>query len=205
MTRRVLVLGGSLAVPSHTGALLREAERVLVRVGAEVERWDVRERPLPPLDPAEHALPLRSRGEASRSLAAEAAKADALVVASPLYHNSCSGAVKNVLDHLAAAQVSGKPVALLGHGGRWPSSQALDHLRLVSRALGAVAIPMQVATADGDWVLDHDEYALASAEIQRRLETMLHTLLGLVEALDDAARETSRSRPHGARVEVRTQ
>ena len=159
---RVLLIGGSHAEPSHTSALLRAAERCLALRGASTCRWDIAMRPVPPIRPG---------------LVAAARAADALVIGSPLYHNSFSGAVKDALDHLSARELEGKPAALLSHSGGFPSTQALDHLRAVVRALLGLAVPRQVVTVDGDYTLTGDRYVLASEAASARLGALADELL----------------------------
>jgi azobenzene reductase len=168
---RVLLIGGSLATPSHTGALLRVAERSLAVHGARTCLWDVATRRVCALEPD------GANDAAARVLAAAARTADAVVIASPLYHGSYSGVVKDALDHLSARELEGKPVALLSHSGGFPSTQALDHLRHVVRALLAFAIPRQVVTVDADYVLDHDRYSLVNEAIEGRLGALAEQLV----------------------------
>ena len=191
--RRVFLLGGSLARPSHTSALLRVAEHTVRTHGAEADRWDLAERALPIADPAQHALPLGERHPRGRELVAAARSADALVLASPLYHSSYSGVVKNALDHLNARDLRGKPVALLSHSGRRPSAQAIDGLRLVVRALLGVSVPSQVITVDADWEHDARGLRLVGAAARERLGESVLELLWFAERLGGEARS-----PNGA-------
>lgn len=181
MTRpRVLLLGGSHARPSHTCALLRAAERALSLHGASTCRWEVGARPLPPVlrEPSTH-----EEAQAVRALRAAAATADALVIATPLYHGSYAGCVKDALDHLSIAELEGKPIALLGHSGTFPATQALDHLRGVARSLRALAVPRQVVSIDKQYQNFGDRYVLADADVERRLAELARELLSLIVRL----------------------
>ena len=191
MSLRVFLLGGSLARPSHTSALLRVAEHVACAHGAEAGRWDLAERELPIADPAQHDLPLRRRHPRGRELVAAARSADAVVLASPLYHSSYSGVVKNALDHLNAHDLRGKPVALLSHSGRRPSSQAIDGLRLVVRALLGISLPSQVITVDADWEHDGRGLRLVGAAVRQRLDESVTELLWLAELIRGTAKPPS--------------
>jgi azobenzene reductase len=189
---RVFLLGGSLAEPSHTSALLCAAERALAVQGASVERWDVAERPLPMADPAQHSLPVARRRDPGRALVRAADSAHSIVLASPLYHNSYSGALKNALDHLSACEFHGKPVALISHSGRFLNAQAADHLRLVVRGLLGLAIPQQVITVDGDWELENSAYyRLVASAIDTRLDEMADSLLALAARLGPSGFSTN--------------
>jgi azobenzene reductase len=177
---RILLLGGSLARPSHTASLLRAFERVLAVRGAATCRWDIAQRPLTPVQPG---LQIDTVDLDRRAFLQAAEAADALVIASPLYHGSYSGVVKDALDHLTPKHVAGKPVALLSSSGGAVGAHALDHLRAVVRALHAVAIPRQVVTVDSDYVLDDDRYRLQNADTRVRLDELGTELLWFTERL----------------------
>jgi NAD(P)H-dependent FMN reductase len=177
---RILLLGGSHAKPSHTGALLRATEDCLVERGASTCRWDIGSSPLPPVLREPVAPHEASR---ARALRAEAEAADGFVIATPLYHGSYSGCVKDALDHLSAKEVQGKVVALLSHAGGFPTTQALDHLGAVARSLRTLAVPGQVVTVNGDYRLCGDRYVLASEEVGARLGALADELLWLAVRL----------------------
>ena len=81
-------------------------------------------------------------------LRAAVQNADGLIWATPEYHGSFSGVLKNALDLCDIADFDGKVVALLGvAAGQIGAIQALSHLRGVARQLHAWAIPSQVSIA----------------------------------------------------------
>jgi azobenzene reductase len=184
----VLLLGGSHDRPSHTSALLRYAEHSLTLGGAAAHRWDLADRPLPSL------RPLRGLEREVRGLVAAAFSADAVVIATPLYHGSYSGAVKDALDHLSTRELEGKPVALLSHSGNSRNMQALDHLRTVVRALHGLAIPQQVISVNSDYVASGSGYELVDGVVTARLVALGDELLRLTRrlrpALEGSERET---------------
>jgi azobenzene reductase len=185
----VLLVGGSRAEPSRSGALLRAVERQVAVRNASTCRWDIARRPLEPI------VPGAEPPQEAVQLATLARAADALVIVSPLYHNSYSGAVKDVLDHLTRRDVERKPIALLSNSGGMPSTQALDHLRDVVRALLGIAVPRQVVTVDADYELDGDHYRLVDPAIELRLSALADELLWLAARLRqgaDAAAPTAR-------------
>jgi azobenzene reductase len=192
---RVLLLGGSLAEPSHSGALLRAAERALAARGAQTFRWDIAARPLQPIEPA-------APSPAGGALRNAARGADALVISSPLYHNSYSGAVKDALDYLTARDVAGKPVALLANSGGLSSTQAVDHLRLVVRALCGLAIPQQLVTVDADYAIEAGAYELRDAVCRARLGLLADELLWLAARVSRPYDETPAANGHPERREA---
>src|SRR5690242_7528631 len=104
MPTRVLLLGGSLNRPSHTSALLRAIADALEARGASVVRFDLAEQPLLLADPAYHGDPASHPAPEVRALVRAADEAEAIVLASPTYHNAYSGLLKNALDLLAIPQ-----------------------------------------------------------------------------------------------------
>lgn len=92
------------------------------------------------------------------------AKADALVVATPIHKAACSGLLKTFLDLLPQHAFAGKPVLPLATGGSPAHFLALDYsLRPVLTALGAqvaqgwfVLDRHITVTPDGTVTVDHD-------------------------------------------------
>ena len=166
---RVLVFTGSVRVPSCTRALGREVGRSLTSVGANVTYWDAREPVLPIADPAYHKSASEHPDQRVVELDTEARLADAFVLATPVYHNSYSGVLKNALDLLNIdPHFRSKPVGLISHGGD-RSPQAVDHLRIVVRGLNAIATPTQVCTQRTDFEATGHDYRLVNEDILQRI------------------------------------
>jgi len=74
--------------------------------------------------------------------------ADAVIWATPEYHGSYSGVLKNALDLGGFEEYQGKMIALVGAaGGSIGAINALGHLRTVARQLHAWVLPAQVSVA----------------------------------------------------------
>lgn len=179
---RVLLVIGSSRHPSHTRTLSESVEKALIGRGATTTTWDLGQRPLPPADPRFHEDPDGHEDADVRELSARAHEADAFVLSSPLYHNSFSGILKNLLDNLAIAHFHYKPVGLLGHGGH-RSTQAVDALRVVTRGLLGVATPTQICTRDDDYRAAPDGYVLQDPSITARVERFADELALFAVAL----------------------
>jgi azobenzene reductase len=177
MQTRVLLLGGSLNRPSHTGALMRAIADAVEARGARVDLFDLAEHALPLADPAYHRDPASHPAPEVKALVRLTEDADAIVLASPTYHNAYSGLLKNALDLLAVPQFEGKPVGLVGNAGRLPLTHVVDQLRPVVRGLLGVAIPAQVMTCGQDYVRIDDRYELSSPEIEQRIARFADELL----------------------------
>ncbi|WP_028935283.1 NADPH-dependent FMN reductase [Pseudonocardia spinosispora] len=177
---RVLVIAGSVR-QSYTAALTRTVTEALIERGAHVDLWH--DPALPTADPAYHRNPQDHPDPEVRRLVGLADEANALVLASPLYHNSFSGVLKNLLDHLSMEQLRYKPVGLLGHG-RNRSTQAVDQLRTVVRGLRGVTTTTPLCTVDADYHPDHyGTLVLTDPDIRSRLTRFTDELLTFTTAL----------------------
>ncbi|GAB1807539.1 NADPH-dependent FMN reductase [Priestia megaterium] len=80
-------------------------------------------------------------------------KADGILLATPEYHGTMSGALKNAFDFLNSAYFAHKPVALLAvSGGGKGGINALNNLRTVTRALYANVLSKQLVLDPADIV-----------------------------------------------------
>jgi len=128
-TLNVLGISGSLRKKSTNSGLLRAAQQ-LAPVELKIEIADIADIPLYNADVAALGKP-----SAVERVIAQIAAADALVFACPEYNYSIAPALKNVLDWASREAgnkaLDGKPVAIMGAGGRMASSRAQYHLRQV--------------------------------------------------------------------------
>ena len=122
-----LAISGSLRKKSTNSGLLRYAQRA-APAELKIDIADITEVPLYNADIAAQGKP-----PAAEHIIARIAAADALVLACPEYNYSMAPALKNVIDWASRepgnGALGGKPVAILGAGGRMGSSRAQYHLR----------------------------------------------------------------------------
>ena len=177
-TVNIVAILGSPRAPSYTRSLAEAVIQALGERGARVETLDLRATPLPPMTPELRAKRVEHPDPAAARLFRLADAADAYLLASPVYHNSYSGVLKNALDYLILRDMRDRPVALTSHGGR--STQALDHLRIAVRGLLGVAIPAQISTAEADFAPqpgDDGLYTVTDSDIQARIARQADELL----------------------------
>lgn len=149
---RVLAVCGSCDPGSKTMKALRLAAGAVSAAGADVEVLDLRDYPLPILF-SPHAPP--GSDAAVDAVKAKFREADALLIGSPEYHGSYSGALKNLLDLMGFEEFEGKMVALVGvAGGALGATNALNHLRTVCRQLHSWVLPDQVSVAHSSDAFD---------------------------------------------------
>lgn len=168
----VLLIAGSPSERSRSAALLDAvAQRLLFR-GVQVERLPIR-------DLSAQALILADFGHPTISHAlGRVAKADVVVVATPVYKAAYSGVLKVFLDLLPQTALAGKTVLPLATGGSPNHMLALDYaLRPVLQSLGAKHILSGIYATDSQVTVTESGAYEVSAEIGERLDQSVNTLV----------------------------
>jgi FMN reductase len=79
--------------------------------------------------------------------------ADGVIIVSPVYRGSFTGALKNLLDHLPLESLAGKPVGIIAMGATQHHFLGVDwHLRDVLAWFGALMVPSSIYLASADFV-----------------------------------------------------
>jgi NAD(P)H-dependent FMN reductase/AraC-like DNA-binding protein len=166
----VLLVAGSRAEASRTRALLDSAAHALAghRVGVDV--CDLSRLGKPTGDGTRFTLTLSE-------LRSRARRADAFVFATPTYHGSFSGVLKHWLDQLERRALAGKPVGLMATCGSTPTATAVDHLRVVVRALGATAVPAEVVAMESSFRRRDEGFELTDALLSERVRQFADQLI----------------------------
>ena len=140
---RILGLCGSLRGPdSFTRRLLVLVMAELDALGACTDFLDLADTELPMCKSAADT----DDHPGKRDLVARAERAQGFVLATPEYHNSYSGVLKNALDLLSNDQLGNKMFGLIGiAGGDMGAVNALGHLRIVVRGVDGHVIPEQIS------------------------------------------------------------
>ncbi len=163
-TVHVVAIAGSLREESYTRPALEHALDAAAAAGADTELIDLRELEIPLFDADEDEA-----GDASE-LARRVREADAILLGTPMYHGSYSSVLKTALDYCGFDEFENKTVGLLAvSGGSFPIG-ALDHLRVVCRALDAWVLPHQAAVPNAHRRFEGRE--LVDDGIRQRVETL---------------------------------
>lgn len=168
----VVLLSGSPAARSRTEVLLDHVRQRLHTQRVEVTLLRVRD------FPAEELLHAHFDGPSARHLQALVASADGLVVGTPVYKASFSGALKVVLDLLPERALANKVVLPLASGGSPAHLLAVDYaLKPVLAALkaqemlsGVYAVDRQIAYPEAG------RPAQIADELRERLDEALDQL-----------------------------
>ena len=84
-------------------------------------------------------------------------EASGIILATPNYHGSLSGVLKNALDLLSMREFEGKVVGLIGvSGGRMGGTSTLNSLRAIGRTLHAWVIPSEAWIYNADTAFSED-------------------------------------------------
>ncbi|GAA2768098.1 NADPH-dependent FMN reductase [Streptomyces paradoxus] len=147
----VLSVSGSPSASSRTSRLLRHLDQRLASQGHDVIPLDVR------TIPAEALLGADFRHPAIVEATELFARADGVVVGTPVYKASYSGVLKALLDLLPQYALAGKTVLPLATGGSVAHVLAIDYaLRPVLTSMGAAHIVQGWFTLDKDLAVQDD-------------------------------------------------
>lgn len=142
----ILGIGGSRRSGSNTRMALEVALRKAESLGAEVKLLDASALNFPLYDPGDEA-----RTPEAATYITEVRRADGIILATPSYHGSISGLVKNALDYVQdlvddpSVYFSGRAVGLIATGGGWAGAiNALGTLRNATHALRGWPTPLGV-------------------------------------------------------------
>ena len=148
----VVGICGSIRPGSYTRIALTEALAGAAANGAVTQLIDLREYRLPFVTATDG--PEQESADVVR-LRSDVRSADGIILATPEYHGSFSGVLKNAIDLMGFEEFEGKMLGLVGvSGGRMGASDALNVLRSVGRALRAWVLPQQVSIPDASSVFD---------------------------------------------------
>ena len=173
---KIVGISGNVRAPSRTASLV---DAILVcienRFGIETRKIDLVEA-APALFRALRADQLDSEG---REIVSAVENADILVIGSPVYRASYSGALKHLFDLVHFESLIGKPVILAATGGSPLHGLVTEHqLRPLFGFFKALTLPTAVYALEADF----EAYAIRNAEVIRRIDQAVRELDAIVPA-----------------------
>lgn len=161
---QILGLSGNVTRPSRTAALVGAAvDRLAEATGGQGGVLEI-------VDAAPHVLSALTRASLSaegEAILRRVEAADILVVGSPVYRASYTGALKHLFDLVDFNALAGKPVVLAATGGSQLHGLVTDHqLRPLLSFFRALTLPTTLYAVETDFT----DYRLTSPAIAARIE-----------------------------------
>ena len=169
---KIVGITGSLRDQSYSAKALQQVITRVEALGAEVEILDLREMNLPFCNGGDEyphypdVLKLRDTVK----------EADGLILATPEYHGSVSGVMKNALDLMSFEHLSDKVVGMVSVLGGQSNSNALNDLRIIMRWVHAWVIPEQIAVGQA-WQAFNEEGKLLDEKLSKRFDQFAQSLV----------------------------
>lgn len=173
---QIIGISGSLRPHSRTHHALHIVLQKLQEKGVKIELLDVKDLNLPFCN-GEINYPEFPDVEKLRQAVAAS---QGIVFASPEYHGTISGVLKNAIDLLDQSHLEGKVVGLISILGGAQSAASLDTLRAICRQLHAWTIPEQVIIANSDNAFD-EKGMLVDRDVPLRIDRFISQLIDAVQ------------------------
>jgi FMN reductase len=178
MRRPLIVgIGGTTRAGSGTERVLRASLDAAGALGARTRLFTGADLDLPMYRPG----PRDTRG---RALIETLGRADGVIIASPAYHGTVSGLVKNALDHVEDLREAERPYldgravgCIAVAGGAQASATTLLGLRTIAHALRGWPTPLGVAVDTSDRVFD-EAGAVDDPVVLGRLDLLAEQVVG---------------------------
>ena len=174
---KVVGLAGEYRSSSKSGMLVNLALKMAMEQGADVEFWDLAERPLPLV--GEEGCWTHPNVKAFQSLLEES---DAFFLSSPEYHGTMSGVMKNTMDWMYDKHVGGKVFGIMSTLGGVTNANTLNHMRISLRWLHGWPVPEQLAIGHVKEAFD-EEGSLVDEELHQRLSKLVNSVLSTAKKL----------------------
>ena len=167
-------LNGSPRHPSRTDVLVRAIGQAI----ADATGADWRHMPMTEIAP--HVMPALRRdalGSEGEAIIADIEAADIVLIGTPVYRASFTGALKHVFDLVDYQALRGRVAVLAATGGNRHHGLVTEHqLRPLMSFFGMFTVPTAVYAEE----VDFDSYAIRSAAILERIESVARDVGRLV-------------------------
>ena len=169
---KIVGINGSLRSESYSAVALSLAAKRVEVLGASVEILDLRKMDLPFCNGGDE-YPEYPDVERLRNTVKEA---DGLILATPEYHGSVSGVLKNALDLMSFEHLSDKVAGLISVLGGQSNNNALNDLRVIVRWVHGWVIPEQIAIGQA-WKAFDSEGKLKDEKLSERFDKFAQSLV----------------------------
>ncbi|EFM10356.1 NADPH-dependent FMN reductase [Paenibacillus curdlanolyticus YK9] len=177
----IVIIAGSNRKDATSTKLAEYANKYLTKQGHLVQLFDLYKQPLPFYSPDVTPEPDGAVAELQQAML----QADGVILATPEYHGSISGVLKNALDFLGQTHFNGKTVLSASSAGGPIGTSSLLQLQAIVRNLHGVNSPEWISIGYGQ----HSALSEASGDYEQsnpvfdRIHLALRTFIDLAERL----------------------
>lgn len=180
----ILAIAGSLRKGSFNQGLVKSAYGLLP-THATIELADLSGIPIFNIDLKEEEEP-----EAVVDFKQRIARADALLIATPEYNASIPGVLKNAIDWAShprsQSPLVGKPLAILGAGGRSGTRHAQRHLSEIAEHLNMRVLKNPQVLVDRAWEKFDTQGNLIDQATRWEIVSLLNALVAMIAPQETA-------------------
>lgn len=182
---KVTMIAGSNRTNATSTFLLKHIESLLEAQEISVTFVDLSELQLPLFSPDNWDF----HPDVRRVLGA-IADGDSVILATPEYHGSISGALKNALDYITAGQMAGKPVLSVSAAGGPLGVSSLTHLQTIVRNLHGINCPEWISIGNASQAISPDG-TLLDEGMKERIQSATNSFVELTRKLAATVVETN--------------
>ena len=177
---KIVGINGSLRPGSYSAMALEVAISRVGALGIETEIIDLRKLSLPFCNGGDDYSDYPDVAKMQQTVKSAAG----LILATPEYHGSVSGVMKNALDLMSFEELSGKVAGLISVLGGQSNSNALNDLRIILRWVHAWVIPEQISLGQA-WKVFNEEGEILDEKLSQRFDAFAASLVDNTRKLND--------------------
>lgn len=169
---KIVGINGSLRPGSYSAMALEVAISRVGALGVETEIIDLRKLSLPFCNGGDDYSDYPDVAKMQQTVKSAAG----LILATPEYHGSVSGVMKNALDLMSFEELSGKVAGLISVLGGQSNSNALNDLRIILRWVHAWVIPEQIGLGQA-WKVFNEDGKILDEKLSQRFDAFAASLV----------------------------
>lgn len=187
---KILAFAGSLREHSYSKRVVKTAVKGAEDAGADVTYIDLRDFPMPIYNADDHEQ--NGFDENALKLQTILSEHHGLLICSPEYNGSLSGALKNALDWTSRPNdefkmgevFTGKIGAIMTESpGGFGGIRCLGHLRSILSILGVNVLPSEIAVGKVHEMFDGNDAAMTDEKMKKLLENLGASLIDTLQKI----------------------
>ncbi|GKU77641.1 NADPH-dependent FMN reductase [Paenibacillus sp. L3-i20] len=178
----IVILAGSNRKDATSTRLSEFVGRIVAEKGHRAQVFDLYQKPLPFYSPDDEYENTETIVEFQQLMH----QSEAIVLATPEYHSSISGVLKNALDHLGQDHFRGKAILSMSSAGGAVGTSSLQQLQSIVRNLHGInsAEWVSIGGAQRNWFAEsHTDHEGAGGEVVERIKRVTYSFLELASRI----------------------